>query len=93
MIEFAIVKCTFSALNDSKWQKYLPIKLHEIKRTTNLENEMMVERGEKNTFGDQAQDIFNDLPKAIRVIRDGKVFIKKSKRYYRDKALARFLSL
>ena len=54
---------------------------------------MMVERGEKNTFGDQAQDIFNDLPKAIRVIKDGKVFIKKSKRYYRDKALARFLSL
>ena len=47
----------------------------------------------KNTFGDQAQDIFNDLPKAIRVIKDGKVFIKKSKRYYRDKALARFLSL
>ena len=47
----------------------------------------------RNTFGDQAQDIFNDLPKATRVIKDEKVFIKKSKRYYRDKALARFFSL
>ena len=52
MMEFAIVKCTFSALNDPKWPKYLPIKLQEIKRTTPLENEMMVERGDKNTFGD-----------------------------------------
>ena len=52
MMEFAIVKCTFSAINDPKWPKYLPIKLQEIKRTTPLENEMMVERGDKNTFGD-----------------------------------------
>ena len=93
MIEFAIVKCTFSLLYDPKWTKYLPIKLQEIKRTTRLENEMMVERGDKNTFGDQAHDIFNDLPKAIRVIKDRKVFIKETKRYYRDKALARSLSL
>ena len=63
MMEFAIVKCSFSALNDPKWRKYLPIKLQKINRTTLLENEVMVERGEKNTFGDQAHDIFNDLPK------------------------------
>ena len=50
---------------------------------------MMVERGDKNAFGDQAHDIFNDLPKAIRVIKDKKVFINETKRYYRDKALAR----
>ena len=53
----------------------------------------MVERGEKNTFGDQAHDIFNDLPKAIRVIKDRKVFIEETKGYYRVKALARSLSL
>ena len=53
----------------------------------------MVERGEKNTFGDQAHDIFNDLPKNIRVIKDRKVFIKETKRYYGDEALARSLSL
>ena len=89
MMEFAIVKCTFSALNDPKWPKYLPIKLQEIERTTRLQNEMIVERGDKNTFGDQA----HDLPKVIRVIKDRKVFIKETKRYYRDKVLARPLSL
>ena len=47
MMEFAVVKCTFSALNYPKCLKYLPIKLQEIKCTTRLENEMMVERGEK----------------------------------------------
>ena len=93
MMEFAIVKCTFSALNDPNWPKYLPIKLQEMKRTTSLESEMMVERGEKNIFGDQAHDIFNDLPKTIRVIKDRKVFIKEFKRCYRVKALARSLSL
>ena len=91
MMEFAIVKCTFSALNDPKCPKYLPIKLPEIKRTPRLENEMMVGRGEKNTFGGQAHDMFNDLPKTIRVIKNRKVFIKETKRYYRDKVLARSL--
>ena len=50
---------------------------------------MMVERGVQNIFGDQAHDIFNDLPKTMRVIKDKKDFIKETKRYYRDKALAR----
>ena len=80
MMEFAIVKCTFSALNDPKWPKYLPM-LQEIKRITRLENEMMVERGDKNTFGDQAHDTFNDLLKAIKVIKDRKLFIKETKRH------------
>ena len=80
MMEFDIVKCTFSALSDPKWPKYLPIKLQEIKDTTRLENEIMIERREKNTFGDQAHDIFNNLPKAIRVIKDRKVFIKETAR-------------
>ena len=71
------MKCTFSALNDPKWPKYLPIKLKEIKRITRLENEMMVERGDKNTFGDQAHDIFNDLAKAIRAIK--KFLLRKLK--------------
>ena len=53
---------------------------------------MIVELGEKNTFGDKANDIFNDLPKT-RVIKDRNCFIKETKRYYRDKALARSLSL
>ena len=43
---------------------------------------MMVERGEKNTFGDQAHDKFNDLQKTIRVTKDRKVFIKETKKHY-----------
>ena len=54
---------------------------------------MMVERGDKNTFGDQAHNIFNDLPKAIRIIKDRKVFITETKIYYSDRALARSLCL
>ena len=38
---------------------------------------MIVERGDKNTFDDQAHDIFKDLPKAIRVIKDRKIIINK----------------
>ena len=91
MMEFAIVKCTFSALNDPKWPKYLPIKLQEIKRTTRFENEMMVERGDKNTFGDQAHDIFNDLAKAIRAIK--KFLLRKLKDIVEIKLLQDPISL
>ena len=53
---------------------------------------MMVERGEKNTFNDQVYTTFNDLPKAIRIIDNKKVFYREAKQYYRDRALARVLS-
>ena len=76
------MKCTFSALNDPKWPKYLPIKLQEMKRTARLENEMIVEPSEKNTFE-------KHIPKTIRIIKDIKAFIKETRRYYRDKALTR----
>ena len=33
----------------------------------------------KNTFSDQAHDIFNDLPKTIRVIKDRKFLLRKLK--------------
>ena len=36
----------------------------------------------------EAHDIFNKLPKTIKVIKDRKVFIKETKIYYRDKTLA-----
>ena len=47
----------------------------------------------KNTFNDQVFTTFNDLPKAIRIIDDKKVFYKEWKKYYIDRALARTLSL
>ena len=48
--------------------------------------------GGKNTFGAQAHDIFNNLPKTIRVIKDRKVFIKETKRYYRDTARVQIIT-
>ena len=52
----------------------------------------MVERGEKNTFSDQVFTTWNDLPKAIRIIDNKKVFYRESK-IYKGRALARTLSL
>ena len=71
----------------------LPIKLQESKRTTRKDNEMMIERGEKNTFSSQVITTFNDLPKAIRIIDSKKVFYRESNKCYIDRALVRTLSL
>ena len=49
----------------------------------------MVERGGKSTFTDQVFITVNGLPKGIRIIDNKKVFHKKSKKYYIDRALAR----
>ena len=92
-MDFSIANCRFSALHDPNWPKYLSIKLQVLKITTRKDNEMMVERGEKNTFSDQVFTTFNDLPKAIRIIDKKKVFYRESKKYYRDRALARNLSV
>ena len=84
LVDFCIANCCFSALHDPNWPKYLPIKLQVSKRTTRKDNEMMVERGEKNTFSDQVFTTFNDLPKAIRIIDNKKVFYRESKKYCRE---------
>ena len=54
---------------------------------------MMVERTGKNTFSDQVYTTFNDLPKAIWIIDNKKVFYRESKKYYSDRARARTFSL
>ena len=54
---------------------------------------MMIESGEKNTFSSQVITTFNDLPKAIRIIDNKKVFYRESKQCYIDRALVRTLSL
>ena len=93
LMDFSITNCCFSALHDPNWPKYLPVNIQESKRITRRDNEMMVERGEKNTFIDQVYTTFNDLPKAIRIINNKNVFHREAKQYYRDRALARVLSL
>ena len=65
LMEFAIVKCTFSALNDPKWLKYVPIKFQEKNAQYVLKTKWCLNVVKKNTFGDQAHDIFNDLPKTM----------------------------
>ena len=47
----------------------------------------------KNTLSDQVFTTFNDLPKAIRIIDNKKVFYRESKTYNIDRAFARTLSL
>ena len=93
LMDFSIANCCFSALHDPNWPKFLPIKLQESKRTTRKDNEMMVERGEKNVFSDQVFTTFSDLPKAIRIIDNKTVFYRESKIYYIGRAVAITLSL
>ena len=48
LVDFCILNCSFSALHDQNWPKYLSIKLQILKRTTRKDDKMMVERGEMN---------------------------------------------
>ena len=45
-----------------------------------------------NTFGACAPKIFNDLPQEVRTCGEYKVFLKKTKSFLFDKALARSFS-
>ena len=50
-----------------------------LKEQLEKNDEMMVQRGEKNTFCDQVFTTFIDLPKAIRITDSKKVFYRESK--------------
>ena len=80
-------------LKRSEMPKYLPIKFQEVKRTHVLKTKSWLNVAIKVHWVFKHMMYFNDLPKAIRVIKDRKVFIKGTKRYYRNKSLARSLSL
>ena len=51
-----------------------------------------IDYAEKHTFQDQSA-IFNDLPLNTRQIIDKNVFSREARGFYKDKALARALSL
>ena len=92
--EFNVSKLAYQGLHDKHWPEYLPIKLIEQRR--NLLSDKsgpMIDYGEKNTFQQQANDVFNTLPVKIRICENKKSFINKAKTFYKDKALARILSL
>ena len=90
-IQFSTVKMTYLALHDPNWPKYLSVELEQKKRNLRKDNEMLVTRGETNTFRQQCR-IFNELPKSIRCANCYNTFRSESKKYFIDKALAKNLS-
>ena len=76
------------------WPEYLPVKL--IERRRNLRSDKsgpMIEYGERNTFQQQANEVFNTLPVNIRICENKKSFINRARSFCKDKDLARLLSL
>ena len=53
----------------------------------------MIDYGEKNAFQQLANEVFNTLPVNIRKCKNKKSFTKKARSFFKDKALARILSL
>ena len=89
LMEFAIVKCTFSALNDPKWLKYVPIKFQEKNAQYVLKTKYVWTWWKKIHLVIKHM-IYLTIYQKQWVIKDKKVFIKETERY-RDKALARAL--
>ena len=79
-------------LHNEKWPKYLPASIEEKKRKLRSNDVMKTKKGETNTFNEQTQICFNDLPHNIRTIKTPKKFTAEVKSYYVDKALTRALS-
>ena len=78
-MDFSIANCCFSAFHDPNRPKYLPIKLQESKRSTGKDNEMMVDRGENNSFSYQVFTTFNNLRKVIWII-DRKYYFRENQK-------------
>ena len=76
------------------WPKFLPMKLRAPTRTRggNHEALLLPSNNIDNTFGACAPKIFNDLPQEVRTCGEYKVFLKKTKSFLFDKALARSFS-
>ena len=92
--EFNVSKLAYQGLHDKNWPEYLPIKLTERRRNLRLDKSgPMIDYGEKNTFQQQPNEVFTTLPVNIRICENKKSCINKVRSFYKDKALARILSL
>ena len=92
-IDFNIVKYAYQALNDKLWPTCLHTETVKHNRSLRSQNSgPKIDYAEKHTFQDQSA-IFNDLPLNIRQSIDKNVFSREARGYYKDKALARALSL
>ena len=92
-IEMDTVKLAHKSLNDELRPNYLKLVLIERKR--NLRSSDLgpiIKQGDDYTFQQQAT-VYNNLPKDFKEINDFKAFSRKIKGFYKDKALARVLSL
>ena len=95
-VDFCFAKHTFQAIKSNDWPNYLPIETVVVKNQRTLrsnESGLKVQYGELNTFQNQAYTLFNDLPKSTRSCEKFTKFYSEAKRFYKDKALARVLSL
>ena len=87
------VKLAHKSLNNKLWPNYLKLALIERKR--NLRSSDLrptIKEGDNCTFQQQVT-VYNNLPKDFKEINDFKVFSRKIKGFYKDKALARVLIL
>ena len=92
-IEMNTVKLAHKPLNNELWPNYLKLALIERKR--NLRSSDLgpiIKQADDYTFQQQAT-VYNNVPKDFKEINDFKAFSRKIKGFYKDKALARVLSL
>ena len=93
-IEYNIGKLTYQGLNDKNWPSYLPVDIVTQKRTPRSNNSgPYVDQSETHTFQDHAKNAFNKLPINIRSNESKKNFNRQARDFYKDKVLARSLSL
>lgn len=92
--EFAVAKLAWKAINKSDWPKFLPMKLRPSTRTRKGTQETILVQTNNidGTFGSCAPKIFNNLPQDCRTSGEYNIFIKKTKSFFFDKALARSFS-
>ena len=91
--EFSVAKLAWKSVNCADWPKFLPMEFRALIRTRggNQEALLQIQSCVENTFGSYAPKVFNNLPQEVRKCEQYKVFIKKTKTFLFDKAMARSL--
>ena len=90
-IEMNTVKLAHKSLNDKLWPDYLKLALTERKKILRLSNlGPIIKQGDDYTVQQQAT-FYNNVPKKFKEINNFKAFSRKTKGFYKDKALARVL--
>ena len=92
-IEMNTFKLAQKSLNEELWPNYLKLALIERKR--NLQSSDLgpiIKQGDNYAFLQQVT-VYNVLPKDLKKINNFKAFSRKIKGFYKDKPLARVLSL